>query len=84
MISRFKLPVWIAAVSPDPVVCQGLQFSYGVYPCQEDTEGKDWNAFCRRWMQDQGLSEKGLAVLLQGPSPTHPNANPSLELITPA
>lgn len=83
MISRFKIPVWIAAVSPDETVCQGLQFSYGVHPCQEDTEGHDWNAFCRRWMRDHGLAENGLTILIQGPSPLHPEANPSLEIITP-
>jgi pyruvate kinase len=32
MVARFKLPVWISAVSPDEATCAGLQFSYGVAP----------------------------------------------------
>jgi pyruvate kinase len=32
MVARFKLPVWISAVSPDEAACAGLQFSYGVAP----------------------------------------------------
>lgn len=83
MISRFKLPVWIAAVSTEQAVCQGLLFSYGVHPCCEDVKAKDWDAFSRRWMAKQGLPQGGLAILIQGPSREHPEANPSLEIITP-
>ncbi len=81
MISRFKLPVWIAAVSPKVSVCQGLAFSYGVCPICEAVEDRNWDAFSRRWAREQELPE-GLVVLLQGPSPKHPEANPSLEIIT--
>lgn len=83
MISRFKLPLWIAAVSPEESVCQALQFSYGVHPCCEQVKRRDWSDFARNWVSSHGLQEDGLAVLVQGPSPEHPEANPSLEIITP-
>ena len=83
MVSRFKLPLWIAAVSPEEGVCQGLQFSYGVHPCCEQVNARDWSAFARNWVHHHGLQEDGLAVLVQGPSPEHPDANPSVEIITP-
>ena len=35
LISRFKMRVWIAAVSRDAATCQGMQFSYGVQPVHE-------------------------------------------------
>ena len=83
LISRFKLPVWIAAVSPDEAVCQGLQFSYGVHACRETVAAGGWDAFSRDWARRHGLQEEGLTLLIQGPSPEHPDANPSLEIITP-
>ncbi len=83
MISRFKLPVWIVAVSDNDAVCQGLQFSYGVCPRYERALSGDWEAFSRQWMREQRLPENTLAILIQGPSKEHPEANPSLEIITP-
>ncbi len=80
MISRFKLPVWIAAVSREEAVCQGLQFSYGVYPVHVEDQPEDWNAFARQWLQTQGLPP-GLVVLTTGPSRSHPAANNRLEII---
>ena len=79
MVSRFKLPVWIAAVSPEEATCHGLQFSYGVSPIHAPEHPGDWSEFARRWMRDEGLAE-GLVVLTEGPSPDHPEANPRLEI----
>lgn len=81
MISRFKLPVWIAAVSAKQEVCRGLEFSYGVRPINESVKHPGWDDFSRRWAAEQGLPE-GLVILLQGPSAEHPEVNPSLEVIT--
>jgi len=81
MISRFKLPVWIAAVSAKPEVCRGLEFSYGVRPINEAVKHPDWDDFSRCWAAEQDLPE-GLVILLQGPSAEHPEVNPSLEVIT--
>ena len=71
MVSRFKLPVWIAAVSPEEAVCQGLQFSYGVSPVHAPGTTADWNAFAARWAQSEGLAA-GLAVLSRDNSATNP------------
>jgi pyruvate kinase len=80
MVSRFKLPVWIAAVSPEEATCQGLQFSYGVSPVHAPQHPHDWNAFAARWVQSEGLPEE-LVVLTEGPSPRNPRTNPRLEII---
>ena len=80
MISRFKLPVWIAAVSLEEATCYGLQFSYGVSPIHEQEHSRDWSTFARRWMQREGLAD-GLVVLTEGPSRDNPKANHRLEII---
>jgi pyruvate kinase len=80
IVSRFKLPVWIAAVSPEETTCHGLQFSYGVHPVYEPEHSRDWNTFARRWVQSEGLAD-GLVVLTEGPSRDNPQANHRLEII---
>ena len=80
LISRFKLPVWIVAVSQAKATCQGLQFSYGVLPIHEPRHPQDWSVFARRWVHSQGLAE-GLVVLTEGPNLDNPKANHRLEVI---
>jgi pyruvate kinase len=80
MISRFKLPVWIAAVSEDEVICRGLQFSYGVSPVHTPEYSDDWNTFARSWVNSSGLLEE-LVVLTAGSSLCNPHTNPRLEII---
>jgi pyruvate kinase len=80
MISRFRLPVWIAAVSPEEATCRALQFSYGVTPIHAPRHPEEWSAFARRWVRSVGLTE-GLVVLTEGPSRNHPEAHPRLEII---
>jgi pyruvate kinase len=80
MISRFKLPVWIAAVSPEESTCHGLEFSYGVSPFHAQEHSRDWETFARRWVQREGLAD-GLVVLTEGPSRDNPIANHRLEII---
>jgi pyruvate kinase len=80
IISRFKLPVWIAAVSPEEATCHGLQFSYGVSPVHMQEHSRDWNTFARQWVRSEGLAD-GLVVLTEGPSPDNPKANHRLEII---
>jgi pyruvate kinase len=79
-IARFRLPVWIAAVSSEESTCQQLQFSYGVYPVYHPDPAEDWDAFSRQWVHSQGLSGN-LAILIRGPSPAHPERNHRLEFI---
>ena len=79
-IARFKLPVWVTAVSSYETACQGLQFSYGVWPMYESDLPEDWGAFTRSLLKARGV-DGGLAILIEGPSPTHPDAHPRIELI---
>jgi len=79
-IARFRLPVWIAAVSSQETTCQGLQFSYGVYPVHESEHPEDWNAFARQWLRKHGV-EGDLVILTEGPSSKHPETNNRMEII---
>jgi len=80
MVSRFKLPVWIAAVSPEEAACNGMQFSYGVLPVHAPERPQNWNTFAKQWVKTEGLKD-GLLVLTEGPSPDNPEANHRLEII---
>jgi pyruvate kinase len=80
MISRFKPRVWIVAISPEPSVCQGLAFSYGVLSLHSDLEPDNWRDFTAAWLTDHGLPVR-LAVLVAGPSPQHPEANLRIEFL---
>jgi pyruvate kinase len=80
MIARFKPPVWTVAVSGDPAVCQGLAFSYGVHAVDVTGEPGDWRAFAAAWMRDHGMQARS-AMLVAGPSATHPDANYRIEFM---
>jgi pyruvate kinase len=79
-IARFRLPVWIAAVTPSEWIARQLHFSYGVHPELEPGPVSDWNAFTREWVRSHGLAGT-MAVLLRGPSAAHPRANHAMELV---
>jgi pyruvate kinase len=79
-IARFKLPVWIVAVSPGSATCQNLQFSYGVWSVHEQGYTDDWNAFAKTWLRDHGIEGK-MALLTEGPSSRRPEANNRMEII---
>jgi pyruvate kinase len=80
MIARFKPPVWTVAVSADPSVCQGLAFSYGVHAVDRAEEPDDWRSFAGAWTREQGLDARS-AMLVAGPSATHPDANYRIEFM---
>ncbi len=80
MVSRFRLPVWIVAVSPQEATCRALQFSWGVCPVFAPEHPGDWASFAGRWVRSEGLG-MGLALLTEGPSPGNPGTNPRLEII---
>jgi pyruvate kinase len=80
MISRFKPPVWVVALSPDATVCQGLAFSYGVHPLAMDAEPSDWRGFAQGWLREQNVPGV-LAILVAGPSSRDPNANHRIEFL---
>ena len=79
-VARFRVPVWIAGVSPSAFVCRGLQFSYGVHAIERDGPGSGWEAFARQWVREHRLPGS-LALLVEGPSREHPDANFRLEMI---
>jgi pyruvate kinase len=80
MISRFKPPVWIVAITGEAAVSRGLAFSYGVHPVEADTDPDDWRAFARGWLADHAVPG-GIAMLAAGPSHRHPDANHRIEFM---
>lgn len=80
-ITRFRLPVWILAVSPSHKTCQELQFSYGVWPIEENTHPGDWTDYANNFAKAHQLPGKCI-LQTEGPSPDHPNTNNKIEFIT--
>jgi pyruvate kinase len=72
--------VWLVAPSPDAAACQGLAFSYGVYPVENPDEDTDWREFIERWLQANNMTAKRV-MLVAGPSARNPNANHRIELM---
>ena len=79
-ISRFKLPVWITAVSPLEETCQALQLSYGVHAIHESGPPGNWNTYARQLVQTLEM-EGNLVLLTEGPSPENPDANHRMEIL---
>ena len=79
-IARFKLPVWITAVSSLEKTCQSLTFSYGVWPVHEPDHPENWKSWTRNWLDKQEVSGD-LVVLTEGPSSKHPHRNNRMEII---
>ena len=80
MISRFLIPIWIMAVSPEHSVCQGLQFSYGVYPILSSSPSLGIEGFIAELRRDLKL-EEGRVILVEGPSQENPGANHKIEIL---
>jgi pyruvate kinase len=79
-IARFRLPVWTVAISTNEATCRHLQFSSGVFPVQEQETPENWKEYVRAWVDTHGL--KGdLALVTEGPSSRHPEANHSMDII---
>ncbi len=79
-ITRFRLPVWITAVSSYEKTCQDLLFSYGVFPVCEPEHPTDWRSWIRNWLKVQELSGH-LVVMTEGPSRKHPERNNRMEIV---
>ncbi len=80
-ITRFRMPVWIVAASPNQTTVRGLQFSYGVHAEYEPEFPDNWNRYAKKWLADHNLPGATLVLLVQGPSPRHPEANNSMQLV---
>jgi pyruvate kinase len=79
-ITRFKLPVWITAVSSQKKTIQDLMFSYGVRPVHEPDHPENWKSWIKKWLQSNEVKEN-LVVLTEGPSIKHPERNNRMEII---
>lgn len=79
-IARFRPAPWIVAVSPSEAVCQRLLFSWGVWPVRVAERPDDWRAFARDWLHEHEI-EGSLALVTEGPSPRHPDANERIEIL---
>jgi pyruvate kinase len=79
-ITRFRLPVWITAVSSQKKTCQELQFSYGVYSACEPEHPDDWRKWTQTWLKSQNIEGK-FVVLTEGPSEKRPDRNNRMEII---
>ena len=79
-ITRFRLPVWITAVSSQQKTCQALMFSYGVWPVCEPEHPEDWRKWAREWLKFLNI-EGNLVVLTEGPSGKRPDRNNRMEII---
>ena len=80
VIARFRLPVWIVAVSALEATCQRLQFTWGVHGVYEPDHPEDWKGYISRWLVGHGVPGD-LAVLTEGPSSRHPEANHRMEIV---
>jgi len=79
-VTRFRLPVWVFAISASHKTCQELQFSYGVHPIEETEHPKEWTEYAQKLIADHGLGGKCI-LQTEGPSPDHPHANNKIEII---
>lgn len=79
-IARFRLPVWVAAVSSQRKTCQDLVFSYGVLPVYEPDHPGVWREWINTWLADQGESGD-IVILTEGPSEKYPHRNNRMEII---
>jgi pyruvate kinase len=80
-ITRFRLPVWILAITPIHKTCQELLFSYGVWPIHEQDHPTDWSDYARYWAKTFELPGKCI-LQTEGPSPDHPATNHKIEIIS--
>jgi pyruvate kinase len=79
-LTRYRLPVWVVAVSAHESTCQALQFSYGVYSVHEINHPENWKSYVTEWLASHRM--KGdFAILTEGPSSKFPDSNNKMEII---
>jgi pyruvate kinase len=79
-LARLRLPVWVTAAATSERTCQGLQFSYGIYPVKPEEAPKEWRRWAREWVASTGVPGDYL-LLHEGPSPGHPDVAQRMEVI---
>lgn len=80
MVSRFRLPVWIIAVSPNEKTCQQLQFTFGVYPLHQAKRPSSWENFARDILQKFQL-EPHILLLIQSFASARQGGSNHIEII---
>jgi pyruvate kinase len=80
MISRYKPPVWIIALSNKVQVCQALHFSYGVQSVEVEDYPEHLADFVIRWTKENKVAGN-LVSLVSGPSELHPDDPYSIKFI---
>lgn len=79
-LTRFRLPVWIVAVSRHTHTCQQLQFSFGVYPHYEKEHPDNWKSFAGDLIKQHGIQGE-IVILTERPSSSHPTGNNRMEIL---
>ncbi len=79
-VARYRLPVWIAAISPLECTCQHLMFSYGVFPVYYQDHPRDWTPYVRSFLSSHQLAGD-IVILTEGPSVEHPSTAHRMEII---
>lgn len=79
-IARFRLPLWITAVTRERSTARALQLTYGVHAVEIAEHPEDWRDFAKSWL-DANDVEGHLVYVTEGPSRRHPEANDRLELL---
>jgi pyruvate kinase len=79
-VTRFRLPTWIVAVSPNEATCQILQFSYGVHPVHETVRPTHWERYVRDWLERTEVDGR-LVLLTRGTSAAHTGGTNQIEVI---
>lgn len=79
-VARFRLPIWVTALSAIEATCQQLQFSYGVWAVKVEHDLHDWSDAARTWLEERGITS-GRALLTQGPSPANPTGSHRMEIV---
>lgn len=79
-LTRYRLPVWAVAITSQESTCQGLQFSYGVFPVLESEHPENWKSYVTQWLSLHNLNGD-FAILTEGPSTKYPGNNNKMEII---
>jgi len=80
-VARWRLPVWIVAVSSNPTTLQALAFSFGVLPIERSAEPDSWRDFVRELLTEIPLEARQI-LLVAGPSARNPDANQRVEFLS--
>jgi len=79
-ISRFRVPMWIVAVSPSEATCQRLAFTYGVIAIHEAARPASWEGYAYDWVQAHGVPGD-LALLTHGSATFHAGGTNEIRLV---